>query len=100
MAEYMQMLGQAPGSASEVVEFLNGIRANDSAYVRIWRTEPSYQVSGRVIADPPASLALILRNTQPVAGGSGSGSKVKEFALEAVDGMVTGSKTVQVEIKE
>jgi hypothetical protein len=100
MAENMHLLGQAPGSVSDVTDFLNGLRANDAAYVRIWRTEPSYQVSGRVIADPPASMALILRNTQPVAGGLGSGSKVAEVKLAPVDGMVTGAKAVQVEVKE
>jgi hypothetical protein len=100
MSDYMHLLGQAPGSATEVTQFLNGLRPNDAAFVRIWRADPSYQVSGRVIANPPASMELILRKTQAVANGVGLGSKVAEMALDPVDGMVTGSKTIQVEIKE
>ena len=100
-AELQFMAAQPPGSADEVTEFLAKLRPNDSAYVRLWRFDPSYQVSGRVMADPPASLALILRRTQPSGGaGQPSGSRIAERTLDPIDGMVTGAKTIQVEIEE
>jgi hypothetical protein len=100
MIEYQQVMSQKPGSASEVTEFLNGLRGNNAAYVRVWRQEPAYQIAGHVLADPPASLALILKKTQPAAGLTLGGSKITELALGSIDGMVSGSKTVQVEIKK
>ena len=99
-AELQFMAAQPPGSADEVSEFLAKLRPNDAAYVRFWRSDPSYQVSGRVIADPPASLALILRRTQPSGGGQPSGSRIAERTLDPVDGVVTGAKTIQVEIEQ
>jgi hypothetical protein len=100
-AELQPLLGQAPGSATEVRDLLAKMRTNDAAYARFWRADPSYQVSGRNLPDPPASLALILARTRE-SGMSPApmGSKIAERAFAPVDGMVTGAKTIQVEIKE
>jgi hypothetical protein len=101
MAEFQQLLGQAPGTEAEVTDFLRRLRTNDAAYARFWRADPSYQVSGRLLPDPPASLALILARTQQSGGAPPPiGSRIAERAFDPVDGMVTGAKTIQVEIKE
>ncbi|HLX44740.1 MAG TPA: hypothetical protein VKR43_14940, partial [Bryobacteraceae bacterium] len=87
---------------ARVLEFLNSMRANTKAYLRIWRPEASYTVDGRDLSNPPASLALILGRAQ--TGGAGAlnfrGSKVAEIEIPAGERLVTGSKTIQVEVKE
>jgi hypothetical protein len=64
--------------------------------------EPSFTAEGRDLPDPPASLAMILTRGQP--GGMNvlnwRGSKVVEMEIPAGENVVTGSKTVQVEVKQ
>jgi len=88
-------------SPARVLEVLNSIRANTKAYLRIWRSEASYTVDGRDLSNPPPSLALILARAQ--TGGAGfnwRGSKIAEIEIPAGERLVTGSKTIQVEVKE
>ncbi len=51
---------------------------------------------------PPASVAMLLTRTQTSAGGMQQtrNSKIAEFAVGDGDTVITGSRTVQVEIKE
>ncbi len=102
LAEYQQWIGSAPRTADQVVDFLNGLRPNNKAYVRVWRQDPSYQVNGQDLPDLPSSAALIFARQQTGSGTVplGRGSKIAEIPLDAGDGVVTGSKTVQVEIRE
>jgi hypothetical protein len=99
----LQSAAGAPAhSPTRVIEFLNSIRANTKAYLRIWRPEASYTVDGRDISNPPPSLALILARAQ--TGGAGlfnlRGSKLAEIEIPLGQRLVTGSKTIQVEVKE
>jgi hypothetical protein len=95
-------IGAAPHSAAQVLETLNQLRGNNKAYVRITRMEPSFTAEGRDLPDPPASLAMILSRGQP--GGVNllnlRGSKVAELEIAAGQNVVTGSKSVQVEVKQ
>jgi SpoIVB peptidase S55 len=89
-------------SASQVLGLLNSTRANTSAYVRVWRGEPSYTVDGRDLPDTPPSVAMILGRPQQGSGSAASlkGSKLAELEIPLTGSVVTGSKTMQVEVKE
>ncbi len=94
-------LGVPARSPAQVLDLLNGIRPNNKAYVRISRMDASFTEEGRDLPDPPPSLAMILSR------GQGSmlnllnwrGSKVAELEIPEGDNVVTGSKSVQVEVK-
>jgi len=89
-------------SAAEILQTLGELRPNNKAYVRISRMDASYTAEGRDLPDPPASLAMILSRDQP-AGTNGvnwRGSKIAELEIPAGDSVVTGSKTMQVEVKQ
>jgi len=77
---------------------LGRLRPSDKAYVRVWRAEPAYEVAGEELPDPPPSLALILGSTQSLS--QNRNSKITELVIDAGETMVTGSRTVQVEVKE
>jgi hypothetical protein len=96
-------LATPPRSAGQVLEVLNSLHANTSAYLRVWRAEASYTVEGRDLPGLPPSVAMVLARTPSFSGAgmaSIRGSKLAEIAIPAGDFVVVGSKTVQVEIKE
>lgn len=101
-ADYRQFLDTAPRSTSQLVEFLNGLRDNTRAYVRLWRPEPNYSVGGLNLPAPPPSVSQILARLEPPGAviQSPQGSKVAEFEVDTGGMVVSGSKTVVVEIKE
>ncbi len=99
--DYQQIASSAPRSATQLVSFLNNLRPNTNAYVRVWRTDPAFQVQDRDLPDPPASVGLILAHAQAAQGGwFPRGSKIDELQIQTGDVVVTGSKTVSVEVKE
>jgi hypothetical protein len=59
-------------------------------------------MDGRDLPDPPASVATILGRSQPGAAALAStrGAKVAEIEIPAGENLVTGSKTIQIEVKE
>ncbi len=102
ITEFRQLLGAAPKSAAQLVEFINALRANTKAYLRVWRAEPSYDVAGESLSDPPPSLAMILTRTQSSLSTTPPvpNSKLAEFDIPAGDVVISGSKTIQVEVKD
>jgi hypothetical protein len=79
------------------VEVLNGIRTNNKEWVRLWRAAQSWTVQGESLAAPPASMTLLLnRSTLPQT----TGAKVAEIELPGGNFVFTGSKTIQVEVKD
>ncbi len=102
LSEYRHLLGTAPKSPAQLVSFLNSLRANTKAYVRIWRNEPSFDIQGEDFPSPPPFLAQMLARSQAALGGSAlwRNSKVAELEIDPGQAVITGSKTVQVEIKE
>jgi SpoIVB peptidase S55 len=98
LAELKQIIAETPLSAEQSISTVGRLRSSDKAYVRVWRAEPAYEVAGEELPDPPPSLALILGSTQSVS--QNRNSKITELAIDAGEMMVTGSKTVQVEVKE
>jgi hypothetical protein len=81
---------------------MNSLRPNTKAYVRVSRAEPAYDVLGETLPDPPPSLALILGRTQSSLGGSAltGNSKIAELEISAGEVVISGSKTIQVEVRE
>jgi hypothetical protein len=102
LTEYRQMIAAPPKSAAQLVSLMNGLRRNTRAYLRIWRTEPAYDVAGENLPGPPPSLGMILARSQSSLSGTPApaNSKVAEFEIDAGDVVVSGSKTIQVEVKE
>jgi hypothetical protein len=98
LAELKQIIAETPTSPEQSISTVGRLRPSDKAYVRVWRPEPAYEVAGEELPDPPPSLALILGSTQSVS--QNRNSKITELVIDAGEMMITGSKTVQVEVKE
>jgi len=91
-----------PRSPAQLVSFMNSLRVNTQAYIRVWRADPAYDVQGETLPDPPPSVSMILARTQPSLSALPAllNSKIAELRIPG-DGMViSGSKTIQVEVKE
>ena len=96
-------------SPEQVVAVLNAYRGSEAAYVRVWRQQPAFTISGPLpggdITDPPPSVALILADpsSSPTSNAALTllrGSQVAEIRMPVDDYVVTGAKTVQVEVKD
>ena len=107
--DYAGLSAASLHTAEQLIRIVNRFRASDAAYVRVWRQEPSFSVAGPLpggdLTDPPPSVMLILANpstslinTSPIT--LQRGSEIAEFALSANGYVLTGTKTVQVEVKE
>lgn len=102
IADFRQVLTTTPRSPVQLVSTVNNLHGNNKAYVRIWRADPAFQLEGSDLPDPPASVALILGSSQSSSPGitQTRNSKIGEMEVDAGDMVVTGTKTVQVEVKE
>jgi len=102
LADLQAAYGTTFKSPAQVLNMLNGLRTNTSAYLRVWRSGPSYTVEGRDLPDPPASIAMILGRTQ--SGGPSfsnvRGAELAEIEVASGGNVVTGTKTIQVEVRE
>jgi hypothetical protein len=101
--EYQAAVGTPQHSPAEVLNLLNGLRSNTKAYLRVWRLEPSFTVEGRDLPSPPPSLAMILTRAQTGSTNlvTARGAKLAELEISPGPGLVvTGTKTVQIEVKE
>lgn len=93
--DYRQFLFTPPKTQPQLLSFLHGLRPNTKAFLRIWRNQPSWQVQGETLPAPPPSMALLLGNTQ----AQQTSSKLDELEIASSSYMMSGSKTVSVEIK-
>ncbi len=101
LLDYQQLAATPPKSPTQLMSFLNSLRPNANAYVRVWRTDPGFQVQGSDLPNPPASVGLILARAQAAQGlWLPRGSKIDELEIPTGDIVVSGSKTVPVEVKE
>ena len=85
--------GETPHSAEQLISTVNRLRSGDRAYLRVWRGQPSYQVNGEELPDPPPSVAAILGTSQ------NRNSRLTEMVIDPGGGLISGSKTVTVEVK-
>lgn len=102
LAEYQGRLMQPPKSPSQLIQWVNSLRPNTRAYVRVTRADPSFDVLGNLLPSAPPSLALVLGRSQ-AALGSGlnvQSSKLAELVVDVGPWVVTGSKSIQVEVRE
>lgn len=99
--EFRVLAGNPPKSVEQLIATVNNMRANTKAYVRVWRADPAFQLEGVELPDPPPSAALILGG-QASAGTvqQTRNAKVAELEISAGDMVISGSKTIQVEVKE
>jgi hypothetical protein len=102
LADFRQILTSSPRSAGQLIATVNNLHPNTKAYIRVWRTDPAFQLEGADLPDPPASVALILAGSQSSLAGitQTRNSKIAGMEVDAGDMVVSGSKTIQVEIKE
>ena len=95
--ELRLIAGETPHSADQLIATVNRLRASDKAYVRVWRAQPSYQIGGEELPDPPPSIASVLGSAAgPLVNRN---SRVAEMVIDAGEVLVSGSKTVQIEVK-
>jgi hypothetical protein len=101
-ADFRQVLTNNPHTAEQLITTVNNLHPNTKAYVRVWRADPAFQLEGVDLPDPPASVALVLGRTQSAESGitQSRNAKIGEMEFDAGDMVITGVKTVQVEIKE
>jgi hypothetical protein len=95
-------LSVQPRTPEQLLSLLDRLRDNDKVYVRVWRAETSYPAGVDELSAPPPSVALIMASQlgpTGVALGTMKNSRVGEIVIESGGRMVTGSKTVQVEVK-
>jgi len=102
LADFRQILTASPRSAGQLIATVNNLHPNTKAYIRVWRADPAFQLEGADLPDPPASVALILAGSQSSLAGitQTRNSRVAGMEVDAGDMVVSGSKTIQVEIKE
>jgi hypothetical protein len=102
LTEFRQALGVTPGSARQLISNVNNLKVNTKAYVRVWRPDAAFQLQGEDLPAPPPSLAMILSRAQAGYGGltQAFNSKLAELEIDGGGAVVSGSKTIQVEIKE
>jgi hypothetical protein len=98
LAELRQIISDTPNSPEQMISTVNRLHPSDRTYIRVWRADPAFAVQGEELPDPPPSLALVMGSTQAVS--QNRNSKIAEIVIDTGEMMVTGSKTVQVEVKE
>jgi hypothetical protein len=98
ITDLRQLLTESPRSPDQLISNVNRLRPADRAYLRVWRPQPSFMVGGEDIPDPPPSLALVLTAGQSIP--QTRNSKLAEMTIDAGEALITGSKTIQLEVKE
>jgi hypothetical protein len=102
ISDFRAILTSTPRTVGQLVTTVNNLHPNTRAYVRVWRADPAFQLEGADLPDPPPSVALILGGSTASLAGVQQlrNSKVADMEIDAGDMVVSGVKTIQVEIKE
>ncbi len=93
---------------ASMIEAVNGYRNSEYLYIRIWRQQPAFNVAGPMpggeLSDPPPSVALVLADTSSSASSgvtaTARGSDVGQLRVALPGYVVTGAKTIQIEVKD
>lgn len=96
LSEFRQFLLTPPRSPEQLRAFLTKLRPNDRPYLRVWRSSPTLQVQGENLPLlPPSAGAALLQSAaqQP-------NSLVAEIRMDPAPWLFSGSRTIQVEVKE
>jgi hypothetical protein len=89
-----------PRPAPQVISLLNSLRGSTKGFVRVWRGDAAYTLDGRDLPQPPPSVGMILARIPGAAASQGRTTTLAEMPFEAGDAVITGAKTIQVEVKE
>jgi len=102
LSDFRQILTANPRSAGQLITTVNDLHPNTKAYIRVWRAEPAFQLEGADLPAPPASVALIMEGSQTSQAGITQirNSKIAEMEIDGGDMVISGVKTIQVEVKE
>ncbi len=102
LTDFRQILTSSARNPGQLIATVNGMHPNTKAYIRVWRADPSFQLEGSDLPDPPASIAMILSGSQSTVASitQTRNAKIGEMELDGGDMVLSGVKTVQVEIKE
>jgi hypothetical protein len=102
ISDFRAILTSTPRTAGQLVSTVNNLHPNTRAYVRVWRADPAFQLEGADLPDPPPSVSMILGGSPSTLAGVQQirNSKVADMEIDAGDMVVSGVKTIQVEIKE
>ncbi len=95
-------LATTPRTPELLLQLIGRLRDNDKAYVRVWRAEPSFPTGVSELAAPPPSVALVMAASLGNGGmalNTMKNSRIAELEIDGNGRMVTGSKTIQVEVK-
>ncbi len=86
-------------SPADLIQILNTLHTADSFYVRVFRSSPSYQSSGRDLSNLPVSIAAVLQKT-PGSYLPTYQSRLFDRETRLPDGVVSGSRTLTLEIEK
>jgi hypothetical protein len=98
--DYAQTVNQQPQSAERAVEFLNALRPNHQAFLRVVRPAASFPVGHAQLPGPPPSVALLLNRWPASSTPAVPQARVAEFAIDGGGGQVAGTRTIQIEVVE
>lgn len=102
LSDFRQILTTTPHTPGQVIATVNDLHPNTKAYVRVWRATPNYQLEGSDLPDPPASVALVFSASQTSQAGITQlrNSRVAEMEIDGGGMVISGVKTIQVDVKE
>lgn len=96
LAEFRQFLLTPPRSPEQLRAFLTRLHPNDRPYLRVWRTSPTLQVQGENLPMlPPSAAAALMQSAAQQAR-----SLVAEIRMDPAPYLFSGTRTIQVEVKE
>jgi SpoIVB peptidase S55 len=107
--EFAGLAQSSSRTPAELIQTINAFRDSDAVYLRVWRQQPFYTVGGPSpfgeLTDPPPSAALILADPSDSATSNAAltvtrGSQMAELSARIAGYVVSGAKTLQVEVKE
>ena len=100
LAENRSLLTMGTRPPAQLISVLNSLRKNSGAYLRVWRQDPAFNMGGVDYTNLPAGLSMLLARAQQPGVLTAQGTKLTEFEIDLHDAVVTGSRTIQIEVKE
>ncbi len=102
LTDFRQILHASPRSPRQLIDTVNELHPNTKAYVRVWRADQAFQLEGSDLPAPPPSVALVLEGSAANLQGisSSRNSKIADMEIDGGGAVISGVKTVQVEVKE
>ena len=101
LSDFRQTITAILRSPAQAISTANNLHVNNKAYVRVWRGDAAFQLEGADLPAPPASVALVLASAQNNVAGITQvrNSKIASMEIDGGEMVISGVKTVQVEVK-